>query len=75
MPQDDKIVINTQIEISGQILQQIVSMAKKQQGPDARGHFNIDTADLVSGLISRFLVDGGFETYVADQRRYDKVFE
>ena len=72
MPQDDKVVINARIEISGQVLQQIVSMAKKRQGPDARGHFSIDTADLVSSLISRFLVDGGFEAYAADQRHYEK---
>ena len=73
MPQDDKLIINTQIEIAGHTLQQIVSMAKKIQGPDAKGHFSIDTADLVSDLISRFLIDGGFEDYVADQRNYEKL--
>ncbi len=35
--------------------------------------FGIDTADLVSGLISRFLVDGRFEAYVADQRNYERL--
>jgi hypothetical protein len=73
MPQDDKVMINTQIEIAGHTLQQIVSMAKQLQGPDARGHFNIDTADLVSDLISRFLIDGRFDDYVADQRNYEKL--
>lgn len=72
MPQDGKLMINTQIEIAGQTLRQIVSMAKKLHGPDAKGHFSIDTADLVSNLISRFLIDGGFEAYVADQRNYEK---
>ncbi len=70
MPQDNKVIINTQIEIAGRTLQQIVSMAKQIQGPDAKGHFSIDTADLVSDLISRFLIDGGFEDYVADKRNY-----
>ncbi len=73
MPQDDKVLINARIEISGQILRQIVVMAKERQGPDAQGHFSIDTADLVSGLISRFLVDGRFEAYVADQRNYERL--
>ena len=72
MPQDDKVIINTQIEIAGHTLQQIVSMAKQIQGPDAKGHFSIDTANLVSALISRFLIDGGFEDYVADQRNYER---
>jgi hypothetical protein len=73
MPQDDKLMINTQIEISGHTLQQIVSMAKRLQGPDAKGHYSIDTADLVSDLISRFLIDGGFDAYVAEKRNYENL--
>ena len=73
MPPDDKVIINTRIEIAGQTLHQIVSMAKQLHGPDAKGHFSIDTADLVSDLISHFLIDGGFADYVADKRNYDKL--
>ena len=73
MPQDDKVIINARIEIAGQTLHQIVSLAKRLQGPDAKGHFSIDTADLVSDLISHFLIDGGFEAYVADKRNYEKL--
>ncbi|MBL0713749.1 MAG: hypothetical protein JJV98_08605 [Desulfosarcina sp.] len=71
--QDDRVVINANIEISGQTIQQIVHTAKKIKGPDTKGHYHIDTADLVSDLISRFLVDRGFEEYVADRRHYTAI--
>lgn len=73
MPQDDSVVINANLEISGQTLQQIVQTAKMLTGPDAKGHFHIDTAALVSRLISRFLIDGGFGAYVADKRNYAPI--
>ena len=73
MPQDDTVIINARNEIGGPTLHQIVSMAKKIKGPDAQGHYRIDTADLVSDLISRFLIDGGFEAYVAEKRHYENL--
>lgn len=73
MPQDDRVVINANIAISGETLQTIVQTAKHLQGPDARGHFRIDTAELVSGLISQFLFDRGFDAYAADARHYHAV--
>ena len=71
MPQNDMVVINANIEMSGATLQKIVQTAKELKGPDKKGYFRIDTADLVSVLISRFLVDQGFDTYVADRRHYE----
>ena len=74
MPQDDTVIINnTQSEIGGPTLHQIVSMAKKNQRTGCQGHYRIDTADSVSDLISRFLIDGGFEAYVAEKRHYENL--
>ena len=71
MPPDDHVVINVNLEIPGRTLERIVQTAKALQGPDARGHFRIDTADLVARLISRFLLVGGFAEYVAESRNYE----
>ena len=73
MPQDGKVVINVNVDISGRTLETIVQTAKALSGPDSRAHFRIDTADLVSHLISRFLVDGGFGDYVSEIRNYEGV--
>lgn len=71
MPQDDHVVINANIALSGPTLQRIVRTAKTLAGPDERGRFRVDTADLVSDLISRFLRDRGFDAYAADRRHYE----
>lgn len=73
MPQNEMVVINTNIEISGLTLKKVVQMAKELKGPDEKGYFRIDTADLVSDLISRFLVEKKFDTYVADRRHYENI--
>ena len=73
MPQHGNVVINVNLEIPGRTLETIVQTARTLCGPDSKGHFRIDTADLVSHLISRFLVDGGFGDYVAEIRNYEGV--
>ena len=71
MPPEDHVVINVNLEIPGRTLERIVQTARALKGPDARGHFRIDTADLVAHLISRFLLVGGFAEYVAEGRNYE----
>lgn len=71
MPQNDMVMINTNIEISGPTLQKIVETAKKVKGPDSKGYFHLDTADIVSRLISRFIGEQGFYAYAADRRNYE----
>ncbi|MBL0699783.1 MAG: hypothetical protein JJV92_02735 [Desulfosarcina sp.] len=60
----DIILINANIEISVTALQTIVDNAKKAVGRDAKGHYRVDTADKVSEMISRFLMEKDFEGYV-----------
>ena len=71
MSQNDNVLINVNLEIPGPTLQMIVQTAKSLKGPNARGHYRIDTAELVSHLISRFLLEGGFADYVAESRNYE----
>ncbi len=60
----DTILINANIEIPIIALQTIVANAKKVAGKNEKGHYQVDTADKVSEMISRFLVDNDFESYV-----------
>jgi hypothetical protein len=61
---EEMILINANIEISVTALQTIVGNAKKAAGRDAKGHYRVDTADKVSEMISRFLMEKDFEGYV-----------
>jgi hypothetical protein len=66
----DTITINAVVDISAIALQDIVKMAKQLTGPNEKGVYRVDTADVVSALISGFLRDADFETYVKDEKNY-----
>jgi hypothetical protein len=70
MDNDDMVVINANLEISGGTLQKLVSTAKALRGPDGKGYYRIDTAALLSDMISRFLIDREFDAYIEDRRHY-----
>ncbi|MBU1168586.1 MAG: hypothetical protein KKD44_03385 [Proteobacteria bacterium] len=63
--------INATVEITIKSLQTIVENAKKKVGKDNRGIYRVDTADKVSEMISKFLQENDFETYVMDLNHYD----
>ena len=67
----DTITINAVVDISATALQDIVKMAKQLTGPNEKGVYRVDTADAVSALISGFLRDADFETYVKDEKNYN----
>ena len=60
----DTIIINANIEITTRSLQTIVENAKQKAGCDEKGVYRVDTADKVSEMISRFLLEKNFEDYV-----------
>ncbi|MDM8552693.1 hypothetical protein QUF72_21610 [Desulfobacterales bacterium HSG2] len=64
--------VNVNVEITTETLQAIVANAKKIVGPNERGFYHIDTADKVSEMISRFLHENDFESYVKDIGNYPK---
>ncbi|MCD6185754.1 MAG: hypothetical protein J7K84_08215 [Deltaproteobacteria bacterium] len=66
----DTILINANIEIPITALQTIVANAKKIAGKNEKGHYQIDTADKVSEMISRFLVDNDFESYAKNMDNF-----
>jgi len=60
----DTIVVNANVEMTTGSLQTIVENAKKKVGRDEKGFYRVDTADKVSEMISRFLLEKDFEGYV-----------
>jgi len=66
----DVIRVNVNIEIAGTTLQKIVQTAKDIVGRNDKGHYRIDTADLLEDLLSSFIDKKGFETYIEDRENY-----
>ena len=60
----DTIVVNANVEMTTKSLQTIVEKAKQEVGRDEKGVYRVDTADKVSEMISRFLLEQDFEGYV-----------
>lgn len=66
----ETVKVNVTITISGETLQTIVQTAKEIAGRNEKGHYRIDTADLLEDLLSTFIAQKGFEDYVADRWNY-----
>ncbi|MDL1964680.1 MAG: hypothetical protein LWW98_10205 [Deltaproteobacteria bacterium] len=60
----DTIVVNANVELTTRSLLTIVEKAKQEVGRDEKGVYRVDTADKVSEMISRFLLEKDFEGYV-----------
>ncbi len=58
------ITVNAHVDITVASLQAIVENAKKIAGRDEKGVYCVDTADRVSQMISKFLLNNDFEDYV-----------
>ena len=64
------IVVRANVEMTTASLQAIVANAKKVSGPDGKGVYRLDTADQVSAMISRFLLENDFESFAMDIENY-----
>jgi len=62
--------VSVTIDIAGETLQTIVQTAKAIVGRNAKGHYRIDTADLLEDLLSAFISERGFDAYVTDKANY-----
>ncbi|MGD9211526.1 MAG: hypothetical protein PVI90_12145 [Desulfobacteraceae bacterium] len=67
---EDLLTIHVNINITPTSLSTIVANAKKILGTNKNGRFQIDTADVTSEMISRFLLEKDFENYVKDESNY-----
>ena len=58
--------VNVNVDITTETLKAIVENAKKLAGRNEKGVYKVDTADKVSEMISKFLMENDFETYAKD---------
>lgn len=63
----DLILVNANVSITVSTLQAIVANAKKKAGKNERGIYRVDTADAVSDMITKFLLENDFEAYAMDE--------
>jgi len=68
--QAETITVHANVDITVTALQSIVENAKKIVGPDERGRFQVDTAEMVSRMITSFLAEKNFEAYVAEIQNF-----
>ena len=64
------IIVRANVEMTTASLQAIVANAKQVSGPDEKGVYRVDTADQVSVMISRFLLENDFEGFAKDIANY-----
>lgn len=62
--------VHVNIEISAASLQAVVANSKKKAGADEQGRYQVDTADSLSALISRFLREKDFDKFASDIDHY-----
>ncbi|VFQ45933.1 hypothetical protein [Desulfoluna butyratoxydans] len=67
---EDLLRINANISITTATLQAIVANVKRKTGKDERGIYRVDTADAVSDMITKFLIEQDFESYAMDEANY-----
>jgi hypothetical protein len=62
--------VHVNIDLPAAAIQAAVANAKKKAGADEKGHYRVDTADVLSDLISRFLQEKDFESFANDENNY-----
>jgi len=67
---EDSVRVHVNLQIRTTTLTAVVANAKKAAGPDPDGYYRVDTADVLSELISRFLGQADFESYVEAPDNY-----
>jgi len=66
----EMITVNVNVDLSAGALEAIVGNAKKLAGRNEKGHYKVDTADKVSEMISRFLLENDFERFTGNIENY-----
>jgi hypothetical protein len=66
----DTVVVNANVTITAAALQAIVANAKARAPRNEKGYYQVDTADKVSEMISKFLLENDFEGFVSNSGNY-----
>lgn len=71
MPNSNNLIsVHANIDITTDALQMIVAMSKQITGRDEKGVYRVDTAEKVSEMITKFLDENDFESYVSKIENY-----
>ncbi len=66
----DTVVVNANVTITAAALQAIVANAKANAPRNEKGYYQVDTADKVSEMISKFLLENDFEGFAGNPGNY-----
>ncbi len=66
----DTVVVNANVTITAAALQAIVANAKANAPRNEKGYYQVDTADKVSEMISKFLLENDFEGFADNPGNY-----
>ncbi len=72
---ESKLKINANLEITGYALETVVTMAKTLSKKDEKGRIKIDTAGLVSDMITKFLEENDFDGFVSKAENYQGLIQ
>ena len=72
---NEKLAVHVNVQISADALQAIVANSKLIAAKDADGICRVDPADQLSKMISRFLDEMDFDTYVLNIENYTPLLE
>jgi hypothetical protein len=67
----ETMLIHANVEVTPESLRAVVENAKAMAGKDQRGVYRVDAADLVGQMISKFLLEKDFESFVKDGSNYE----
>jgi hypothetical protein len=66
----ETITVRVNLELAPGAVQAVVERAKSIAGQNEKGHYQVDTADLLEKMISRFLSEKNFEAYATNLENY-----
>lgn len=70
MSEKEILTVNANVDITAASLQAVVENVKKIASSEEEGGYPLDPADVVSEMISRFLLEKDFEHFVKDAGNY-----
>lgn len=70
--ENETLTVRVNVEITPAALQTLVANAKQLAGKNEKGHYQVDTADKLGELLSRFMREKDFDGYVRDLGHYTR---
>ncbi len=62
--------VHVNVEITTASLEAVVANSKRIAGRNEKGHYRVDTADKLSEMISKFLLENDFEGFAVNPDNY-----